>query len=85
MKHLDRIHELPCVVCENVYGLPQKTPTVAHHLEAVRNGHWVDYTTVALCNDCHTMLHHMSRRGYERMIKLTEIDMLALTIKALFK
>lgn len=81
--YLARIHALPCVVCRHV-GLSQGTPTVAHHVESVRDEH-SDYATVALCDSCHKTLHSLSRRGFEMRFKLTDIDLIALTIRELDK
>ena len=81
--HLARLHELPCVSCTSV-GLRQDTPTVAHHLESVRDSD-TDWSAVALCDSCHKRLHSLSRRGFELATKLTQIDLLALTIKAMDK
>lgn len=80
--HLSELHELPCVVHRYVYAKPQETETVAHHLESIRDVN-SDYAAVSLCDDCHKQLHSMSRRGFERFTKLSEIDLLALTIRAM--
>ncbi len=80
--HLSDLHALPCVVHRYVYAKPQESPTVAHHLESVRDAN-SDYAAVSICDDCHKMLHNMSRKGFERFTKLTELDLLALTIRAL--
>lgn len=82
MTHIERIHELPCVVHTYVIDMRQTTPTVAHHLESVRDEN-TDYAAVALCDDCHKDLHRLSRRGFERRYKLNPLDLLALTVKAL--
>jgi len=82
MTHLDRLHTLPCVVHTYVIGSPQTSPTVVHHLESVRDEN-TDFAGVSICDDCHKDLHRLSRRGFEMRYKLTPIDLLALTIKAL--
>ena len=79
--HLARLHRLPCIVCTK-QGMTQTSRTVAHHLEVVRDDN-ADYAAVAICEDHHKLLHAMSRRSFEMQTKLTPIDMLALTIKAL--
>lgn len=84
MSHLKRLHALPCVVHKFVIGAEQSSPTVVHHLESVRDGD-TDYAGVALCDACHKDLHRLSRRGFEMRYKLTPIDLLALTVKALEK
>jgi hypothetical protein len=80
--HLAELHALPCVVCKYLHAKPQTSHTVAHHLESVRDAN-SDYAAVSICDECHRLLHHMSRRGFERFTKLTEIDLLALTIRAM--
>lgn len=81
--HLSRIHDLPCVVCTK-RGQEQTTRTVAHHLESIRDEN-ADYACVALCDSCHKTLHAMSRRTFQMQTKLTDIDMLALTIREMEK
>lgn len=80
--HLVRLHALPCVVHRFVIGREQTTVTIAHHLESVRDENTA-YSCVSICSDCHEELHRLSRRGFERRYKLTEIDLLALTVKLL--
>lgn len=82
-EYLRRVHGLPCVVCPRI-GKTQITPTVAHHVESVRD-ELSAYATVAICDECHKLLHHMSRRGFASFTKLTDVDLVALTIKAFAK
>ena len=84
MTALHRIHELPCVIHSEVIGSPQTSRTVAHHLESVRDEN-SDYAAIAICDDCHRDLHGMSRRAFSMRYKLSDVDMLALTIKAMEK
>ncbi len=83
--HLARLHQLPCVVCRHM-GMHQDSPTVAHHLESIRDGS-SDFAAIAICQDHHqgsgNGIHDLSRRGFEMRYRLTEIDLLALTVKAL--
>ena len=80
-EHLQRVRELPCVVCK-VMGINQSTPTQAHHVESVRDA-TSDFAVAAICADHHMELHRLSRREFERRTKLTPIDLLSLTIKQL--
>lgn len=80
--YVGELHALPCVVHRYLYEKPQTSPTVVHHIESVRDAN-SDYAAVALCDDCHKQLHNMSRRGFERHTKLSDIDLLALTIRAM--
>ena len=82
-KHLERLHEIPCVVCSRCLGV-ETWNVEAHHLESVRDD-MSDYAAVSLCNEHHTQLHQLSRRVFAMRYKLTDVDMLALTIRALEK
>lgn len=82
--HIKRVRALPCVVCLHM-GTAQSTPTAAHHVESVRDG-LSDYAAVALCHDHHqgpNGVHGLSRRGFEARYKLTDIDLIALTVRQL--
>jgi hypothetical protein len=73
-KHLARVKELPCSVCDT------PGPSEAHHIEQ-----GLQYTCVALCPDCHrgpVMGLHGQRRAWA-IRKLTEIDALNKTIERL--
>lgn len=78
-QHKKRIHQLPCIVCFKM-GMEQSTPTVLHHPESIRDEN-ADFGGVALCDEHHKLLHAMSRRSFHTLTKLTEFDMLALTIR----
>jgi hypothetical protein len=65
-----------------VLDTEQRTPTVAHHPEAVRDEN-ADYAGISLCDDCHKELHRLSRRGFEMRYKLSPIDLIALTVRRL--
>lgn len=82
--HLERVRSMPCVVCSTM-GVVQRTETQAHHVESVRDG-LSDYATAALCYDHHQGpqgVHGLSRRAFEMRYKLTDIDLIALTIRGL--
>ena len=84
MNHLARLRELPCVVHYLMY-MGQKVPSgPPHHLEFIRDD-MTDYAAVPLCVDCHSTLHRLSRRGFERQTKLTPIDLLAGTVMLLME
>ena len=75
---LELVSSLPCVVCG-------ARPVSVHHIEDVRD-ELSDYATVALCYDCHqgpNGVHGLSRRGFERRTKLSQLDLLKRTIKAI--
>jgi predicted class III extradiol MEMO1 family dioxygenase len=81
--YLAKIHELGCVVCSHM-GVEQSSITEAHHVESVRDSN-ADFATVALCIDHHrgkNGVHGLGRRGFVTRYGLTDIDLLALTVKA---
>lgn len=83
-KHLERVRSIRCVVCTTM-GVVQSTPTAAHHVESVRDG-LSDYATVGLCYEHHqgpNGVHGLSRRAFEMRYRLSDIDLIALTIRAL--
>jgi len=75
-KHLARVKELPCSVCD------ASGPSDAHHVKQHRQ-----YTCVALCKDCHQG-SIMGWHGQKRMWsikKMDEIDALNITIQRLLE
>lgn len=85
-EYIRSIHDLPCVVCA-VIGMPQSEPTEAHHVESIRDED-SDYGAVALCVSHHrgaNGVHGLGRRGFVGRYKLTDVDLIALTIKAYLK
>ena len=82
--YLERVRSVRCVVCTHM-NVIQETPTAAHHVESVRDG-LSDYATVALCHFHHQGaggVHTLSRRGFEMRYRLSDVDLIALTIRAL--
>jgi len=68
-------------------GCVQMGASFAHHPESVRD-EASDYAAIALCHEHHqggTGVHHLSRRGFEMRYQLSDLDMIALTIRALDK
>ena len=80
-RHLARVHEIPCVVCG-------ASPVEAHHARegqgmAMRGTDWL---TAALCADCHRGDHGIhGDRAMMRIYKLDELDMVAMTLEAIYK
>jgi len=77
---LDAVSSLDCVVCG-------RRPVEIHHIEDVRDN-LSDYAAAALCFECHRGaggVHGLSRRGYERRTKLSQLDLLKRTIAAVAK
>jgi hypothetical protein len=70
-KHLARVKECPCSVCN------AEPPSSAHH---IKQGH--HFTTVALCADCHTdgsLGIHGCKTAW-KIAKLDELDALNITL-----
>lgn len=84
--HLERVRSLRCVVC-TFMGMTQASPTEAHHVESVRDG-LSDFATTALCHDHHqgpNGVHGLHRRAFEARYKLSDIDLVAMTIRLMDK
>ena len=84
--HLARLHDLPCVVCVHM-GMGWPNQVEVHHVESIRDSD-SDYAGVPLCAEHHrgaTGVHGLSRRGFADRYKLSDVDLLALTIKAMDK
>lgn len=84
-RHLDRIARIGCILCRHLdIG---HTPAQIHHLRtgqgmSQRAPHWLG---IPLCAEHHlgpTGLHGMGTRAFERHYRLSETDLLALTIEA---
>lgn len=75
-KHLARVKSLPCSVCN------APPPSSAHHINQGQQ-----YTTVALCYDCHQgslMGWHGQKRAWA-IRKMDELDALNETIRRLLE
>lgn len=83
--YLRRVKELDCVLC-SLLGQAQSGVTEAHH---IRTGHGLgdrasDFLTVALCVECHRGTHGFhGTKALMKIAKLSELDLLAETIKTL--
>ena len=73
------LHELPCVITYALTG--ERVPSeVVHHPESVRDA-MSDFLGVPMTDSWHKHLHALSRRGFERLTKLSDLDLLAYTMK----
>jgi hypothetical protein len=74
--HLARVKMLPCSVCD------KSGPSEAHHYKQ-----GLQYTCIALCQDCHTnsILGWHGQKRMWHIKKMDEIDALNITIKRLFE
>jgi hypothetical protein len=80
--HMSRVADLGCVLCDHL-GLG-KSPAEVHHLfdRAAKS----DFLTAALCPEHHrgpNGFHGLGQRAFERRYKLTEADLLAMTLERL--
>ena len=77
--YMEMVHRLPCLVCE-LTGEP--SPQVeAHHVGT--GDERTDWLVVPLCVEHHrgaTGVHGLSRRGFERRYKLTDLMMVGMTL-----
>jgi hypothetical protein len=80
------LHTLPCIATLLIEGKIVPAEEV-HHIESIRDG-LSDFAAIPLCTAYHrgaNGVHQLSRRGFERRYKLSEIDLLAATIKEVVK
>lgn len=80
-----KVRGLGCVLCQHL-GLGN-TPAQIHHVESVRDA-LSEYAVVPLCHEHHegaAGVHGLRRKGFERVYKLTDVDLLALVNKGLEK
>jgi hypothetical protein len=85
-RHMGRVAAAGCCLCRHLgYG---STPAEVHHLkeECGAGQRQSDFLVVGLCPEHHrggTGLHGLGRKAFERTYKLSELDLLALTLEAL--
>jgi len=86
-EHMNRVAELGCVLCHHLgYG---ETPAEVHHL---RHGQGMaqrasNFLTVGLCPEHHrgnSGLHGLGEKGFYTRYRLSELDLLAITIERLY-
>lgn len=85
-RHMGRVAGLGCILCDHL-GLGE-TPAQVHH---IREGQGMsqrasNYLTVPLCPEHHqgnTGLHGLGTKAFERTYRLSELDLLALTVERL--
>lgn len=84
-RHMGRVAELRCIVCK-LLGREQETRTEVHH---IREGQGMSqrasaFLTLPVCSDDHrgpSGIH--GDRSMLRVLKMTELDLLAETIREL--
>jgi hypothetical protein len=86
-RHMARVARVGCVLCKHM-GIADDTPVIVHHLKygsgaSDRASH---YLTIALCPDHHVGpngVHKLKEHGLYLRYKLSELDLLALTLEAI--
>ena len=81
--HIAFLHTLDCAASWLIEGKRVRCEVV-HHPQSVRDD-MSDFLGIPLLKKYHSRdsppgLHYLSRRGFERMFKITELDLLAVTI-----
>lgn len=77
--YMQRVKSAPCVICLHRMGR-KVTPCDAHHIGTGQDRD--DFATVSLCKEHHqgaTGVHGLHRRGFERLWKVSDIQLLAWT------
>ena len=82
-QHLSLLHSLDCAATWLIEGKRVKCEIV-HHPQFIRD-ELSDWIGIPLLKKYHsrdspTGLHYLSRRGFERTFKVSELDLLAVTI-----
>jgi hypothetical protein len=85
-RHMGRVAALGCVLCDHM-GTPG-TPAEVHHIrEGVGASQRAsDFLTVPLCPEHHRGqygVHGLGTKGFYACYKLSELDLLAMTIEGL--
>lgn len=86
-RHMGRIAEMRCVLC-GALDQKQQGRSYVHHIRTNqgKGQRASDFLTVPLCYDCHQGdggLHGLGARGFYTRHRLSELDLLALTIRHL--
>lgn len=85
-RHMGRVAMLGCILCRHLgFG---ETLAVVHHIRTEQGvaQRASDFLTVPLCPEHHTGatgIHGLGKRAFERRYKLSELDLLAMTLELL--
>ena len=84
-RHMGRVAALGCLLCD-ILDQPQEGPTKIHHIRegqgaSQRASNWL---VTPLCHECHQGDNGMhGTQALLRIAKVTELDLLAMTIERL--
>lgn len=86
-RHMGRVAQLPCMLCQYL-GLGDNHAVEVHHIREEQGAgqRADDMLTVALCIEHHrgpSGVHGLGKRGFFARYKITELDLLAMTLEAL--
>lgn len=87
-RYMGAVASLGCILCRHL-GLGE-TPAEVHHLREGQGGaqRASNFLTIPLCPEHHrgaSGLHGLGTRGFYTRYRLTELDLLAMTVEAIFK
>lgn len=85
-RYMGKVARVPCVLCKHM-GLGQ-SPSIVHHMKfgTGASDRASDFLTIAVCPEHHVGsggIHTLKERGLYLRYKLTELDLLAMTIEAI--
>ncbi len=85
-RHMGRVAGIGCILCRHIGEAD--TPAEVHHLREGRGAsqRGSDWLTVPLCPEHHrgnSGIHGLGRKGFETRYKLSELDLLAMTMEVL--
>lgn len=86
-RHMDRVAGMPCICC-TLLDRRQTSKTDVHHIRAEQGGQQraPHMLTLPLCHDdCHQGKNGVhGDKAYLRILKMTELDLLAATYERLY-
>ena len=85
-RHMGKVAKLGCILCKHL-GFDD-TPAEVHHVREGQGGaqRASDFLSVPLCPEHHrgaTGLHGLGTRGFYTRYRLSELDLLAMTLERL--
>jgi len=78
--HCSRLRRLPCVACFVIKGIRHPAQEL-HHIESHRH-EFSDFLQLPLCHEMHqgfTGIHGRHRLGFEKLHKVTQMQLLGVT------